>query len=132
MIILRQKEFGDKAKKKAPKIPQTDEEFREVLKAERDKGFKNGVAKGEEQGREEVFNRLKAERNKKKVMQEKGKKLVAWGKKNKKALILSSSGIAASGLVLAGLNARKKHRIKKASEDLKKKVRGYDNTKKKA
>ena len=132
MIILRQKEFGDKSKKKAPKIPQTEEELREVLKAERDKGFKNGVAKGEEQGREEVFNRLKAERSRKKVMQENGKKLVAWGKKNKKALILSSSGIAASGLVLAGLNARKKHKIKKASEDLKKKVRGYDNTKKKA
>ena len=132
MIILRQKEFGDKSKKKAPKIPQTEEELREVLKAERDKGFKNGVAKGEEQGREEVFNRLKAERNKKKVMQEKGKKLVAWGRKNKKALILTGSGIAASGLVLAGLDARKKHKIKKASEDLKKKVRGYGNTKKKA
>ena len=132
MIVLRQKEFGDKAKKKAPKIPQTEEELREVLKAERDKGFKNGVAKGEEQGREEVFNRLKAERNKKKAIQENGKKLAAWGKKNKKALILTGSRIAASGLVLAGVNARKKHRIKKASEDLKKKVRGYDNTKKKA
>lgn len=132
MIVLRQKEFGDKAKKKAPKIPQTEEELREVLKAERDKGFKNGVAKGEEQGREEVFNRLKAERNKKKAIQENGKKLAAWGKKNKKALILTGSGIAASGLVLAGVNALKKHKIKKASEDLKKKVRGYDNTKEKA
>ena len=52
-------------------------------------------------------------------------------KKNKKGLIIGGSVLAASGLAYGGVKAYKHYKDKKKSEDIRKKVSGYDNTKKK-
>ena len=52
-------------------------------------------------------------------------------KKNKKGLIIGGSVLAASGLTYGGIKVVKKYKDKKKSEDIRKKVSGYDNSKKK-
>ena len=52
-------------------------------------------------------------------------------KKNKKGLIIGGGVAAASGLTYGGVKAYKHYKDKKNSEDLRKKVSGYDNSKKK-
>jgi len=130
MIVIRQKEFDDKPgkNKKGPQMPKNEEELRKVLKEERDKGFRAG----EESGERNAIDRLRKIQNRKAKVIEKAKKVAAWGKKNKKALIITGAGLAASGATIAGVKAIKKSKEKKASDNLKKRVRGYDNTKKKA
>jgi len=59
------------------------------------------------------------------------KKLSEILKNNKKGLIIGGSVLAASGLTYGGIKAYKHYKDKKKSEDLRKKVSGYDNTKKK-
>jgi hypothetical protein len=52
-------------------------------------------------------------------------------KKNKKGLIIGGSVLAASGVAYGGVKVVKKYKDKKKSEDIRKKVSGYDNSKKK-
>ena len=54
-----------------------------------------------------------------------------FAKKNKKGLIIGGSVAAASGLTYGGVKVVKKYKDKKKSEDIRKKVSGYDNSKKK-
>lgn len=63
---------------------------------------------------------------------EKGKKKVSEIlKDNKKGLIIGGSVAAAAGLTYGGAKAYKHYKDKKESEDLRKKVRGYDSPEKK-
>jgi len=151
MIILRQKEFDDKLK-----LPKNEQEFRDALKKERDKGFNAGKEKGALEENARIFDEAK-ERAARKAKRAKRieqideytglgkvKKWVRGKKKSAKNYIKThpkqiKTGVgialgtaAASGLAYGGVKLYKKHQDKKKSEDIRKKVRGYDtNTKKK-
>ena len=60
------------------------------------------------------------------------KNIGEFAKKNKKGLVIGGSIAAASGLAYGGAKIYKKHQDKKKSEDIRRKVHGYDtDTKKK-
>ena len=151
MILLRQKEFREDELK----LPKNEQEFREALKKERDKGFNAGKEKGAQEESARIFDEAK-ERAARKAKRAKRieqideytglgkvKKWVRGKKEGAKNYIKThpkqiKTGVgialgtaAASGLAYGGAKIYKKHQDKKKSEEIRKKVRGYDTDKKK-
>lgn len=120
MIVLRQNSYADTRK---PRIPQTEEEFNEVIKRTKDESYKRGKEAGYRAGKQETVDRFWNLRNKKRTAI---KNVKTWGKKNKTGLIITAAGLAASGAGYGIYKGVKKVKAKKGEKDLKKKVRGYD------
>lgn len=158
MIILRQKEFTEENKgksfesgKKEKGAFLTHEELSKTKKESFEKGKEAGAREAREKFEEELENRAakKAKRAKriKQIDEYTGLgDLKAWARKkgegaknfiktHKKAVKtgtkVGAGLVAASGLTYGGVKAVKKYKDKKKSEDIRKKVRGYDTTKKK-
>lgn len=149
MILLREKQFTDDPQK----LPKDMNEYRQELKKRGDSSYKAGVQEGINKERERIAEEAKGkskEALKKKLrtieeytgidslknwFEDKKDSAGRWARKNKegirKGFKYGAGGVLVAGGGVAAYKGYKHYKSKKKSEDLRKKVRGYDNPKKK-
>ena len=131
MILLRQRCFdepGDGGKKggdgKKNGRFYTYEELDKIKRSEYNKGVGSAKKAAEEEAKKAAEEAAKdaAKSAKRKAIISKTKKAAPW----------VIGGLAVAGTTAAGVKAYKNNKAKKAEEEIKNKVRGYGDTKKKA